>query len=193
MKKRNDWGLVILFILYVTLFTVIIVGCYAKESEKIKKSYDNLHKDYVILQEQVNNMETIPKIVYIPMSDFTEDEIYTLAQCVEAEAGIDNTLSQRYITQVILNRLYSDRFPNTIKEVIYQKNGDIPQFSVAYNGAMCRQVKTETLLNVYEVLMHGVSLPSNVLYFYSSSVEENWVNTLPIYAEVEGTVFAYSN
>ena len=193
MKKRDDWGLIILVVMYVLIFTVIIVGTYAKESGQIKKSYNSLHNDYIILKEVVDNLESTQKIVCVPLADFTEQEIYMLAQCVEAEAGISNMTSQKYITQVILNRVYSDKFPNTLKGVIYQKNDNVPQFSVAYNGAMNRDVKTETLLNVYKVLMHGVTIPSNVLYFYSSSVTENWVNTLPIYAEVEGTVFAYSN
>ena len=193
MNKRDDWGLIILVVMYVLIFTVIIVGTYAKESEQIKKSYNSLHNDYIILKEVVDNLESTQRIVCVPLADFTEQEIYMLAQCVEAEAGINNMTSQKYITQVILNRVYSDKFPNTLKGVIYQKNDNVPQFSVAYNGAMNRDVKTETLLNVYKVLMHGVTIPSNVLYFYSSSVEENWVNTLPIYAEVEGTVFAYSN
>lgn len=193
MKKRDNWGLIFLIIMYVTLFTVIIVGNHIKEITKMEESYNALQSEYIALKEEVNNIEPTQRLVYVPLNDFTEQEIYTLAQCVEAEAGENNMLSQRYVTQVILNRLYSDKFPNTIEDVIYQKNGNIPQFSVAYNGAMCREVKTETLLNVYKVLMHGVNIPDNVLYFYSSSVEENWVNTLPIYAEVEGTVFAYSN
>lgn len=123
----------------------------------------------------------------------SEGEVYTLAQCVEAEAGVGNTESQKHITQVILNRVASDKFPNSVEEVIFQKRGCIPQFSVAYNGMMNRKVKEETLMNVYKVLMHGTDLPDNVLYFYADFVKDNWVNTLNIYSVVEGTVFAYEN
>ena len=133
--------------------------------------------------------------VELPTYEFTEAEIYMLAQCVEAEAGHykRHRNSQKYVTQVILNRVHSGKFPNTIAEVIYQKINGVPQFSVAYNGAMDRDVTPETLANVYSVIAHGTDLPEYVCYFYSDYVTENWVNTLPVHKTVEGTVFAYAN
>ena len=124
------------------------------------------------------------------------DELEYLAACVEAEAGYyeGHELSQQYITQVILNRLHSGQFPNSVEEVIYQKTNGCPQFSVAYNGMMDdREVEPETLANVYSVLVHGTDLPEYVLYFYSASVTENWVNTLNTYTTESGTVFAYES
>lgn len=123
--------------------------------------------------------------------NFTSEEVNMLAQCVEAEAGINNYESQKYVAQVILNRLHSERYPNTLKEVIYQKSGKCPQFSVAYNGAMNREVTLETLKNVQSVLIHGTDIPDNVFFFYAESVTGNWVNTREIYKVVQGTVFAY--
>lgn len=93
---------------------------------------------------------------------------------------------------MILNRLKSDKFPNYVDEVIYQKVNNIPQFSVAYNGMMIKEeVQPETLANVYNVIVHGTDLPEYVYYFYSENVEENWVNNLSVYTKVDGTVFAY--
>ena len=128
------------------------------------------------------------------MYEYTEEEIYLLAQCVEAEAGYyqGHETSQQYITQVILNRVESSEFPNSIEEVIYQKVNDTPQFSVAYNGMIDREVQVETLAKVYYVLLHGTDLPDYVLYFYSDKVNNNWVNSLEVYAKLQGTVFAYS-
>lgn len=124
--------------------------------------------------------------------DFSESEIQVLAKCVEAEAGKNRDESQKYITQVILNRLESDEFPDTITEVIYDKTSKgIPQFSVAYNGMMNRKVDKRTLENVYDVIENGTDLPEYVQYFYSASVTGNWVNTLNIHDTVQGTVFAY--
>ena len=123
---------------------------------------------------------------------FTQEEVYLIAQCVEAEAGYGNNKSQQYITQVILNRLDSEEFPNSVEEVIYEKTASgNPQFSVAYNGMIDRVVEEETLLNVQNVIVNGTNLPKYVCYFYSSSVKENWVCSLNTYTECEGTVFAY--
>lgn len=163
-----------------------VIKEYEDSYKKLEEKYSELLKENTQLKEQMNEVE-------IPTYEFTPEEIYTLAQCVEAEAGhySKHKNSQKYITQVILNRLHSGKFPNTIEKVIYQKKGNIPQFSVAYNGMMNREVEPETLANVYSVLVHGTNLPENVLYFYADYVEGNWVNTLNIYDVVEGTVFAY--
>lgn len=163
-----------------------VVDQYDKAYRELQQKYVELLEVNAQLKEQMNEVET-------PTYRFTPEEIYTLAQCVEAEAGhyAKHKNSQKYITQVILNRLHSGKFPNTIEKVIYQKKGNIPQFSVAYNGMMNREVEPETLANVYSVLVHGTSLPENVLYFYADYVEDNWVNTLNVYDVVEGTVFAY--
>lgn len=153
-----------------------------------QKSYTELEDKYFTLLEKEYNRDfsTIP---------YSREEIYMLAQCVEAEAGHyeGHKNSQRYITQVILNRLHSEEFPNSIQEVIYQKVSGVPQFSVAYNGMMEREVEPETLVNVYDVLMDGTTLPEHVLYFYDECVKDNWVNTLNIYTILEGTVFAYES
>lgn len=161
--------------------------------DEYDKAYRDLQQKYIELLEENSKLQEQMNEVEIPKYKFNKDEIYMLAQCVEAEAGhyTKHKSSQQYITQVILNRLESGKFPNTLEKVIYQKRGNIPQFSVAYNGMMDREVESETLANVYKVIVHGTNLPKNVLYFYSSSVTENWVNTLNTYDIVEGTVFAY--
>lgn len=175
---------------------------YEKMNESWEESYDELQEKYgKAITDNTKLKDTNKKLkeklneVKVKEYSFTKEEIYLIAKCVEAEAGNyeNHKASQKYVCQVILNRLKSGKFPNTIKKVIYQKNGNIPQFSVAYNGAMNRTVSTETLANVYEVIVHGTDLPSYVLFFYSASVEENWVNTLNTYTTVEGTVFAYSS
>ena len=148
-----------------------------------------LKEDNTRLKKKLNKVE-------LKEYDYTKEEILLLARCVEAEAGYSDKHgnAQKYIAQVILNRVASENFPNTIEKVIYQKTeSGVPQFSVAYNGTIEREVEKETLLNVYEVIVNGTDLPNYVTYFYSASVKENWVNTLPIYCSVEGTVFAYES
>ena len=155
-------------------------------------NYDTLLQDYEKVVEEKESLEIKLLEVELPTYDFTEAEIYLLAQCVEAEAGYDS-LSQKYITQVILNRLHSGKFPDRIEKVIYQKENGVPQFSVAYNGMMEREVTPQTLSNVYEVIVNGTDLPEYVLYFYSDSITDNWVNTLNTYEIIDGTVFAYQS
>lgn len=156
------------------------------------EDYQSLYTQYQQVVEENEKLKVnTSKAVVLPTNTYTDKEVLLLAKCVEAEAGKNNAQSQRYITQVILNRVHSDKFPNTISDVIYQKVKGVPQFSVAWNGMMNREVEPETLSNVKDVLDNGTDLPKYVFYFYSDSVTGNWVNTLNIHDSVEGTVFAY--
>lgn len=80
-----------------------------------------------------------PFIVTMDTPEQIEEEIRLgemelLAQLVEAEAGNQPFEGKCLVVDCILNRVESPDFPNTITEVIYQKNPI--QFSTAYNGAL---------------------------------------------------------
>ena len=171
------------------------ISHFRTEISDITSNYDEMVLMLIDRNTQlVDENDRLNSVVENKNCMFTEEEIYLLAQCVEAEAGDyqSHSRSQQYVTKVILNRVHSDKFPNSIREVIYESREGVPQFSVAYDGAIDREVSKETLYNVYKVLMHGTDLPEYVCYFYSTSVTDNWVNSLPIFNSVEGTVFAYS-
>lgn len=75
-----------------------------------------------------------------PRYGFTADEIYLLAQVLCGDAGIDGDGEYDFVWQVektpdkirydqislvlcvIMNRVRSETFPNTVKEVIFQRN-----------------------------------------------------------------------
>ena len=210
MKERIYQGVIIVMLILFTIFFMVshhnYMGVLESNEDLLKliddkdtqretvinmweENYSNLEESYCRLAIENSRLNKVPITKY----EYTEEDLYMLAKCVEAEAGdfSNHELSQQYITQVILNRVHSSEFPNTLEEVIYQKVKNVPQFSVAYNGMMDRKVEPETLANVYKVIILGTDLPSYVLYFYDVGVTDNWVNTLPIYDIVEGTVFAY--
>lgn len=65
---------------------------------------------------------------------YSEEEINLVALVTMAEAEAESEQGQRLVIDTILNRVDSDKFPNTVKEVIYQKN----QFSSMWNGRVDR-------------------------------------------------------
>ena len=162
-----------------------------ESNEKLNKEWETKYNEVLEDYGEVLKENYELKIGSIPT--YTREEVELLARCVQAEAGdyCSHKNSQQYITQVILNRVVSSEYPNSIKDVIYDKKHGV-QFSVAYNGMIDSvELEQETLTNVYKVLVHGTDLPSNVLFFYSDKVTKNWVNTLNTYTVLEGTVFAY--
>lgn len=158
-----------------------------KEQEELEDSLRIALGNYC---EEVRAYEQNSK--EIPNSEYSRRDVEDLVRVVQAEAGIDNHKSQKMITKVILNRVKSNGFPDNIHDVLYEKHGNIPQFSTVYNGSMDKQdLDYSTIANVYSVLLFDYDLPEDVLFFYSDSVEENWVNKLNVYDRVQGTVFAY--
>lgn len=77
----------------------------------------------------------------IPVTDLTEEEIKEmdywgelelLAAVVEAEAGNQDMIGKRLVVDVVLNRVDSPLFPDTITEVLEQPG----QFTTMWNGAV---------------------------------------------------------
>ena len=90
------------------------------------------------------------------------DEMEMIAQLVMAEAGNQDLIGQRYVVDVVLNRVDSDVFPDTVEEVIFQEN----QFSVIENGAFDEAGWTITE-ECYEAveLEYEERLNYDILYF----------------------------
>jgi N-acetylmuramoyl-L-alanine amidase len=88
------------------------------------------------------------------------DELEYLGACVEAEAGTQGLMGKRLVVDVILNRVDSDKFPNTITDVI-----DAPgQFAVVSNGSINKvDISQETFKAIELELKHRTD--SEILYF----------------------------
>lgn len=71
---------------------------------------------------------------------YSEEDLKLLSCLVHAEAGTQSYEGKLAVANVVLNRVKSSKYPNTIKDVIYQRG----QFSVATSGSLKKQ------LNNYE-------------------------------------------
>lgn len=88
------------------------------------------------------------------------DEFEYLTKCVQAEAGNQDIYGKRLVAAVILNRVESDKFPNTITEVINSPH----QFAVVSNGSINKvEVDNDTLVACRIELTHRCR--DDVLYF----------------------------
>ena len=75
--------------------------------------------------------------------DLSEDEINLIASITMAEAEGESEKGKRLVISTILNRLESERFPDTVEDVVYQKN----QFEVTTNGRLGKCYATEENVN----------------------------------------------
>lgn len=112
-----------------------------------------------------------PFVVTIDSDEQIEEEIRlgeleVLAQLVEAEAGNQEFEGKCLVVDVILNRVESDLFPDTISEVIFQEG----QFSVVKNGEF-EKAAWNMKESDYAAVMCEIELHTNknVLYFNNCS------------------------
>lgn len=90
----------------------------------------------------------IPSKVYVV--DFTPEERDLLARLIHAEARGEPLEGQIAVGAVVINRVKSDKFPDTITEVIYQKG----QFSPIALGTMPK-VPQESAVEAAERALAG--------------------------------------
>lgn len=93
---------------------------------------------------------------------YTDEELDLLSRVVFCEAG-SNWLSdehQRAVASVVLNRVNDSRFPNTIRDVVYQKG----QYGCVYNGMTNKTPNQRAIDNARYVLENGVTIPTNVVW-----------------------------
>ena len=128
---------------------------------------------------------------YIPWANklkISLDDFDLLCKTVQCEAGTQSLDCKIHVARVILNRLYSEKFPNTMHDVIYQRNKHgKPQFSVIDWAGFpnCHEVDDETEIACFTAITEG-DIPTDILYF--NSIEFfSWV---PRYKKIDQMYFS---
>lgn len=94
-----------------------------------------------------------------------EESTEILCRIVEAEAGNEDEKGRMLIANVVMNRVESSRFPNTVKGVVFQKGGGIYQFSPVANGSYYRVKVSEETKTAVEKVLQGEDESQGALYF----------------------------
>ncbi len=96
-----------------------------------------------------------------PAPAYSEEDLYWLSRVVFAEAGCDwfPDWVQRDVASVVLNRVADPRYPNTIKDVIF----DPGQYSCVNSGSIYNTPTQKVINNCKYVLENGSTLPSNII------------------------------
>ncbi len=109
---------------------------------------------------KVTDVENIFPEVVAPEPLATEEEIELISLITMAEAEGEGELGQRLVIDTILNRVDDEGFPDTIYEVIYQKN----QFSTANSERFDRCYVQD---DIYQLVLEELQSRTNneVVFF----------------------------
>lgn len=105
---------------------------------------------------------------------YGEGELYWLSRIIYSEAGIEPFTGQIAVGNVVLNRVRSAQFPNTIYEVIFDRAYGV-QFTPTANGTIyC--VPDEEAIIAAKLCLEGYTLSEGILYFLNPALSSNfWV------------------
>ncbi len=120
----------------------------------------------------------------------SSNDVYWLARIIHAEAGAESYQGKVAIGNVILNRVKSSAFPNTIYNVIFEYYKSIPQFSPVADGTIYNTPSQESLQAAKDAL-NGTRPVGNATYFFNpNKAAGNWiVQTKTYVTRIGGHVF----
>lgn len=105
----------------------------------------------------------------------TGEDIDLMAKLVSAESIGEPYEGKVAVASVVLNRTIDPSFPNTIKEVIFQKNA----FSCVKNGQINAKTNQDCYNAVYDAIK-GYDPTNEALFFYNPSTATcNWMKQTP--------------
>lgn len=118
--------------------------------------------------------------------NITNEELLLLSKLVTGEARGESYEGQVAVAAVVINRVKDPRFPNSIKDVIYQKNA----FSVVKNGSINLQ-PTESAYSAAQDALYGKDPTDKAIYFWNPDIATcKWIKKLNPYLRIGNHVFA---
>ena len=165
MKKIESICLLILM-----CFVILGYASFRGEDNNVEIS----NTDDLLESESVNTENT-----------YTQSDLDLLARVVNAEAGYDYCTDewQRLVASIVINRVNDNRFPDTIKDVIFQNKFGI-QYACAWNGALDKEPSEKAIKNAEYILQNGSICPNEVIFQSESKLGK-------VYKKVGNTWFCY--
>ena len=122
---------------------------------------------------------------------YSADDIYWLSRIINAEAGGEPLIGKIAVGNVVINRMNSRSYPNTIYGVIFDRNGGT-QFSPVAMGTIYRTPSAESIMAA-KICLDGYSVDTNILFFMNPKIAtNNWIsNNRPFAFRIGNHYFYY--
>lgn len=103
-----------------------------------------------------------------------------LARLVQAEAKGEPFEGKVAVAAVVLNRVKSDKFPDTIKQVIYQKR----QFQPVDNGMINKPAGPDAKKAVNEAIAKDGEVTKALFFFNPHKIKQSWLYSRPAIKDI---------
>ncbi len=121
---------------------------------------------------------------------YTESDLDLLSRLIMAEAGNQPYSAKVGVGAVVINRVKSQEFPNTISGVIYERDNSYYQFTPVENGYIYKPADSDAIKAAYDAL-HGSDPTHGALYYFDDSATNKWLWSKPLAARIGRMVYVY--
>lgn len=128
--------------------------------------------------------------IYIPQSTISEADKDLMAKLVSAEAKGEPYAGKVAVATVILNRLSSPDFPNSIKEIVYQVVDGHYAFTPVQNGTIYKQADADSKKAVNEALGFWGQGNGSVYFYNPKTSTSKWILSREVTVRIGNHVFA---
>lgn len=119
-------------------------------------------------------------------SSLSDADIKLLARCVYGESRGEPYTGQVAVAAVVLNRVRSSKFPNTVSGVIYQ-----PGAFTAVDDGQINLTPNESAYNAARDAMNGWDPTGGCLYYYNpATATSSWIWSLTVHIKIGKHNFA---
>lgn len=166
--------------------------------EESQETAETIETEEVKIEEDSMVAETYESADIL--NTLSETELYYLAECVQIEAGGESEDGKIAAASVLINRVYSAKFPNSYQEVVSQKQNGTYQFS-SYNSSVWgkKEISEETYDAIRKALTEGSNVGDATYFANMNEIQGGWFytaqedGTLEKVAEIGGHTFFRTN
>lgn len=124
-------------------------------------------------------------------SYYNSSDVYWLSRIINAESEAEPLIGKIAVGNVVINRVGSSSFPDTIYDVIFDTNGGV-QFSPVANGTIYNSPSAESILAA-KLCLDGAEAAGNSLFFFNPSIStSSWISNTRTYVSTIGNHVFYA-
>lgn len=126
-----------------------------------------------------------------PKYQLSEKDYEALLRIVEAEAGGEDQNGKLLVANVVLNRVDCELFPDTVWEVVMQREQGVAQFSPTVDGRYQSVKVSGDTVEAVERALYGENISEGALYFCAREKSDS--DKLKWFDRKLTRLFAYGN
>ena len=175
--------------------TLSQIGKSHKTTTSILMKNNKLSNTTIYVGQSLNIPTVIKSVPAKPQTTakaipYSASDVDLLARLITAEASGESAKGMLSVGAVVVNRVQSSQFPNSISAVINQKCSGYYQFTPVKNG-MIKKTASKAAVSAATKALKGTDPTKGALFFFDKTVSSKYLTSKPVAASIGNLTFAH--